>query len=45
MLSDTIIIKYEVLRKKLSWPILMHIFFEKQHKGLWRQNSIDWLTK
>jgi len=21
------------------------LFVEKQHKGLWRQNSLDWLTK
>jgi len=21
------------------------LLVEKQHKGLWRQNSLDWLTK
>jgi len=24
-------------------PLVIHV--EKQHKGLWRQNSLDWLTK
>jgi hypothetical protein len=39
---------YESIQKFPDWvdnEINNNKHFEKQHKGLWRQNSLDWLTK